>query len=498
MLFNSYVFVAVFLPLALAGFAAAGGIGRSTATGWLIAMSLLFLGWWKADFVVLLLISIVGNYLIAMAIWRAGPRVRTAILAAGITGNLAALIWFKYLAAIFGALRDLGLAIPAFADPVLPLGISFFTFTQIGFLLDCRDGTEARCGLLDYALFVTFFPHLIAGPVLNSRDILPQLDTPATWRLSPANIAVGLGFFLIGLLKKTMLADPLSAVAAPGFAAPEALTLLEAWRAALSWALQLYFDFSGYSDMAIGVARMFNIRFPVNFDSPYKAQSVIEYWQRWHMSLTRFLTGTLYTPLAMAVMRYRRGRGWRTDRTGQRTLGGFASMIALPTVVTMGLAGVWHGSGLTFLVFGLLHALFLGVNHAWRLFRRGPPSSRRVAIAGRVLLTFLCVLLGAIVFRAPTLGAAADLLVGMAGGHGIVLVPDDPGHAVLAIVWLGALFALVWAGPNSQQIMREAAAMSPAWMLWRPNLAWAVAFGCAATLGLMSIGGTGEFLYFQF
>lgn len=509
MLFNSYIFVMVFLPLALAGFFAAARLGRRVAGCWLIAASLAFYGWWNVSFVPLLVGSMVGNYAAALLLGKLThrPRRQTWVLAFAVAANLAALVHYKYLAAMFGFLHAHDIIDVAYASPVLPLGISFFTFTQIGYLLDCRNGLARDRSPLNYALFVTFFPHLIAGPIVHNREIMPQFGDAATYRWSAQNVSVGLTIFLMGLLKKCLLADPTSVVVAPGFAHPETLALFPAWHVALSYSLQLYFDFSGYSDMAIGLARMFNVRFPLNFNSPYKAQSVIEYWQRWHMTLTRYLSLYLYDPIALSVTRRRHARGLPTHRAAQATLGGYSAMVLLPTVVTMTLAGVWHGSGLTFLVFGLLHAVYISVNHAWRILRPHAPDGRLHVVA-RVALTYLSVLVGAIMFRAPTVGAAVDLLAGMLGVHGVaVALPDARAvaHAGLDVAWLVLLYAIVWGAPNTQQIMRDYAPalgriMPGPWpaLRWRPEPRWAVAFGCAATLGLLSIGGTGEFLYFQF
>jgi D-alanyl-lipoteichoic acid acyltransferase DltB (MBOAT superfamily) len=492
-LFNSYVFVLGFLPLALTGFFAACRFGRNVAGCWLVAASLVFYAWWNPANLPVLLASVAGNFAVARLIGATAgrPRLQGAVLTGGIAANLAALAFYKYLAGLFAWF---GLA---FAAPALPLGISFFTFTQIGYLIDCRQGLARDRSTLDYALFVTFFPHLIAGPILHNREVMPQFADPATYRFDARNLAVGVSIFLIGLLKKCLFADQIGAVVAPGFAQAGTLAMGGAWLAALSYSLQLYFDFSGYSDMAIGLARMLNVRFPLNFNSPYKAQSVIEYWQRWHMSLTRWLTLFLYNPLALAIAR-------RRPALDRRTLIGFASLVALPTIVTMGLAGVWHGCGLQFLIFGLLHGSYLTINQACRTWRRRPPADTRVAVARRVLLTYLAVLVGAVFFRAASVGQALAMLEGMAGLHGVAFAwPDLP--AVRHIVWMVALYAVVWGAPNTQQIMR---AHGPALgkvlpgplprLAWQPTLRWAVAFGCATTLGLLSIGGTGEFLYFQF
>jgi D-alanyl-lipoteichoic acid acyltransferase DltB (MBOAT superfamily) len=505
-LFNSYVFVAAFLPLTLGGFAVACRLGRRSAALFLLVASLAFYSWWNPRFLPLLLVSIGANFAVSTLIARcaARPGWQSAILTGAIVANLAALFWGKYLAAVLWFLRAHGVADVALADPVLPLGISFFTFTQIGFLVDCRQGQAREASLLNYALFVSFFPHLIAGPILHHREIVPQFADPETWRPRAESLAVGSAIFLIGLLKKTLLADPLAPIASAGYAHPQALALFPAWQAALAYSLQLYFDFSGYSDMAIGLARLFNLRFPLNFHSPYQAQSVIDYWQRWHMTLTRWLMMYLYNPLALRIARRRIARGLPTDRATRSSLRGFTAMVAFPTMVTMGLAGVWHGSAFTFVVFGLLHGTYLCVNHAWRLWRPGPRSGAWHAVVARVALTYGCVLVGSVVFRATSLADAGAMLGGMLGLHGTGLAA--PGlRAAEDVLWLVALYAIVWGAPNTQQIMRAYApalgrAAAGPWpsLVWRPTLPWALAFGAAATLGLLSIGGTGEFLYYRF
>jgi D-alanyl-lipoteichoic acid acyltransferase DltB (MBOAT superfamily) len=256
--------------------------------------------------------------------------------------------------------------------------------------------------------------------------------------------------------------------------------------------------------MAIGLGRMFNLHYPMNFASPYKARSVIDYWQRWHMTLTRFLMRRLYAPLTVLVLRWRRQAGLAVDRKAQRQAGGFAMMLALPLLTTMAVAGIWHGNGWTYLAFGLLHGVFLSVNHAWRIFRSRKRSDAALTIGWQVLLTHLCVLIGAVMFRAPSVSAALSLLRSMAGLHGLLPVAptDIPPtnwhaelHAMLNMAWLSALYSIVWIAPNTQQIIDR---VPGARIAWQPTLPWAVAFGCAATLGLLSIGGTGEFVYFQF
>jgi alginate O-acetyltransferase complex protein AlgI len=537
MLFNSYVFIFAFLPAALAGFHLLCRFGRSTAAAWLIVVSVIFYGWWNPQFVILLLASVGLNYLASevIAALEHRPKLQTACITIAIVINLGALIHYKYLASVIHAATGLGLIDSAAPDIVLPLGISFFTFTQIGYLIDTKQGVAKDRGLLNYVLFVTFFPHLIAGPILHNREIMPQFGETATYRFSGENMAVGLSIFVIGLAKKCVFADPISGVVGPGFDAASHLSFLAAWNVALCYSLQLYFDFSGYSDMAIGLARMFNVRFPLNFNSPYKAASVIDHWQRWHMTLSRYLALYLYNPIALWVTRWRADRGLGITRNAQATFGGFCSMLMFPTIVTMGLAGIWHGDGLHFLVFGLLHGTYLTINHAFRIFRPLPAKLRvegPIGHCSKVLLTYLSVLVASVFFRAPSVQSAMHLLQGMVGLHGIdgLIVPDvmlprlgSLGDVLTSIgliagvpamefavsaghmMWIILLYGIIWSLPNTQQIMRRFApalgkiqAGSFQIVEWQMNRAWAVAIGVAACVGVLAIGGTSEFLYFQF
>jgi alginate O-acetyltransferase complex protein AlgI len=469
--FNGFAFLLGFLPIVLCGYAVFGRIGTAWAKSWLIAASLVFYAAGAAAFLPLLIGSVGGNYIVLRVLYRSAQPARWA--AAGVAVNLAVLGWFKYLG----------------ADPLPPLGLSFFTFTQIGCLLYHADGATPPPKARDYALFAAFFPALLAGPILNPRDMLPQFARTAGWRLTTDDLMVGSGFFLIGLLKKTLLADPLVSTVAAGFANPAHLTLFPAWQAATSYSLMLYFDFSGYTDMAIGLAWMVGLHFPDNFEQPYRATSVIAYWQRWHMSLTRFLMTHVHAPLTLAVMRWRRAHHRPINGRAQRTVGGFASMIAAPLVVTMVLVALWHGATWPFLLFGLLHAGFLIVNHAWRLAQAPAPPR----LAG-VALTYLCVLAGAVLFRAATVADARAMLAGMAGLHGAGPIHADYLTAI-GVLWLLSLYGIVWFVPSTREWMQGDAAGR---LGWTPSPRWAVAMGCGATLGLLAAGGTGEFVYFRF
>ena len=332
----------------------------------------------------------------------------------------------------------MGVVAPGSLDPIiLPLGISFFTFTQIGFLVDCAAGSVKDRNPVNYLLFVTFFPHLIAGPILHHAEIMPQFKDRRSYRLDLDNVARGASLFAIGLFKKVIIADTFAIYAQPGFAAPAGLTLVASWGTLLCYSLQLYFDFSGYSDMAIGIAKMFNIQFPLNFNSPYKAHNIIDFWQRWHMTLTRYITLLIYNPIAIEITRHRVARGLpvRLNRKAAVKFRPFVSMVAFPTFCTMALAGVWHGAGLQFLIFGLLHACYLTINHLWRSFgpkpaSAGPTPVRAVQVIGAVLLTYLAVLVAQLFFRAASCGDALTLLAGMVGAHGVRRPdPDSRGQA---------------------------------------------------------------------
>ena len=518
MLFNSHVFIFLFLPAALAGFFALGAVNRKLAAAWLVAGSLFFYGWWNAVYVGLLVASFLFNYAMGISIVRArardGGRGARRLMAFAVAVDLAVLGYFKYanfflenLNALSGAAIDLG-------SIVLPLGISFFTFTQIAFLVDAWEGKAEEYSLTHYALFVTYFPHLIAGPILHHREMMPQFGVPATYRPDFDKIAAGLTIFVIGLFKKVVIADGVAAYVGPVFNAPQAgvaLTFLEAWCGALAYTFQLYFDFSGYSDMAIGLSRMFGVVLPLNFHSPYKAVNIIEFWRRWHMTLSRFLRDYLYFPL-----------GGNRKGPARRYVNLMATML---------LGGLWHGAGWTFVVWGGLHGAYLAVNHAWRALRvrlgHDLTRSTRLGRAAACAVTFAAVVVGWVIFRADSLDTAWAILRAMAGMNGFV-VPDIwlarwgafgqwlAGHGVVfaatpalartgVVHWIWILLLIVWFAPNTQQIMatsRPALGIPPesaaARWQWRPAFATAALAAGMALVVLINLHRHSEFLYFQF
>ena len=513
MIFSSNAFIFGFVPLALLGFWVAIRIGRRSALLWLILVSLAFYSYWKIAFLPLLLISIAFNFIIGYVLARTEyrPTLQLWVLLVGITADLLALVYFKYSVALATSLGFKTVVGTPFDDIILPLGISFFTFTQIGYLVDVKQGVAKSQDVLSYVLFVTFFPHLIAGPILHNREMMPQFTDPKLCRFDIANLAVGFTIFCIGLGKKVLLADPLSADVSLNFSHAGTTGLAIAWYTVVGYSLQLYFDFSGYSDMAIGLARIFNIRFPMNFNSPFKATTVIDYWQRWHMTLTRFITMYIFTPLAMGITQMRASRGLDNSRQASRTPSGFLALVVVPTLTTMSLAGIWHGAGLQYLVFGVLHGFYIATNHAFRIFLpkpKHPPAVHwLVAMANhvwKVLAVYIAVLIAFVFFRAASTTQALQLLSGMLGLHGLSADPGS-GLTYLKLGRVVVLFAIVWGLPNTQQIMSryEPTLGRPipnpfARLNWNPTYGWAVLTGVLAALSLFELGSATEFLYFQF
>jgi alginate O-acetyltransferase complex protein AlgI len=502
MLFNSPIFLFVFAPIVASVYFILGRIAHKAAALWLVVASFVFYAYWNPPFVILLGVSIGINYVFSILIIRAGDRqsLRSGILAIAVIANISILIYFKYLVAVLGWLRVHGLNVPDVEGQViLPLGISFFTFTQLGYLIDLRAGTIKENSLLSYVLFVSFFPHLIAGPILHHREMMPQFSHPEVYRFNHKDVAAGTILFVIGLAKKCFIADHVASIAAVVFGFPSAVTLPVAWLGVLAYSIQLYFDFSGYSDMAIGLARIFGIRFPLNFNSPYKAKSIIDFWQRWHMTLTRYLTSYLYNPLTLWVTRRRLARRLGISGAALATPSGFISMIAMPLFYTMILAGIWHGAGLQFVVFGVLHAVYLTVNHAWRIFGPRHKSGRNWPVGlMSVLLTFLSVLIAQVFFRASSVGNALQVLERMFDVRQLrfdrALADALPERSLGAwSLWIVGSFAIVWILPNSTELLAKYERMKLS-----PVIQGFLFAGLVVLILVAASGPPVQFLYFQF
>jgi alginate O-acetyltransferase complex protein AlgI len=479
MLFNSYEFIFLFMPVAIAGFAWLSPTRHAAALLWLTALSLIFYANWDWQSLWILAVSIMLNFACSLAIERSSGSVSKRWLVFGVACNLFALGIFKYAAfatEIFNGIAGAHLDRPEIG---LPLGISFFTFTQIAYLVDVYRRLTVDRDPARYALFVSYFPHLIAGPILHHKPTMSQLADPKVARLRSVNWIVGLTFFSIGLSKKLLLADPLGAIASPLFDAARTASISTAagWIATLAYTFQLYFDFSGYSDMAVGLSLLFGVRIPVNFMSPYKATNIIEFWRRWHISLSSFLRDYLYIPL-----------GGNRKGPVRRYVNLFLTML---------LGGLWHGASWNFLIWGGLHGFYLLVNHAWRRFVGISPGP----LAGG-LLTFLAVVVGWVLFRSANLATAQGILTSMASlwqldgwswGADPQLGVVDIRRVALLLSFAAAISFVL---PNSVQItdailrgVQEGAVTASASMM---------VFGLLFGLAIVSIGRASPFLYFQF
>lgn len=519
MLFNSPEFIFAFLPVTAILFFLVGKHAKAEAAfGVLVVASLFFYGYWNPRYLLLILLSMTFNYVWGRLLIGSDGRKGKVLLAAGVTLNLSLLAYFKY-ANFFVDNVNTALGTQwQLQDIVLPLAISFFTFQQISYLVDAWQGKAKEYSFLHYSLFVSFFPQLIAGPIVHHKEMLPQFTRRRAISPNLEDFAVGLSVFAIGLFKKTVIADSLSVYVGPVFDNPGALAepeFFSAWGSALAYTFQLYFDFSGYSDMAVGGARIFGIRLPVNFFSPYKAANIVDFWRRWHITLSRFLRDYLYISLG----------GNRNGRIRR-----YVNLF-----VTMLLGGLWHGAGWTFIFWGALHGIYLIANHAWRnVMRRigsgaqGHPLYRLSAWA----VTFLAVVFAWVYFRAPSIQHANQIVMAMTGYYGADLpagivariqplldylpfidfgVSQGGGTTfVLNFAWIFVAAVTAFFAPNVAQMFYEKGAVlfedesifegqrQARKIRWRPSFSWALATAAMAVFGVLTLTQVSEFLYFQF
>lgn len=520
MLFNSYEFLFLFLPITLIGFFLIGRSNKRMAAAWLVGTSLFFYGWWNPAYLAIMLSSVLFNFMVGLALNDDNiAQVKKAVLTYGIAANLALLGYYKYANFFVDSLNVVVGDAFMLETILLPLAISFFTFQQIAYLIDTYRGETKELDFLHYCLFVTFFPQLIAGPIVHHKEMLPQFARDSLYSINIRRHAVGYTIFTLGLFKKVVLADGIAAYATPAFHAADsgiALTLFEAWTGSLAYTLQLYFDFSGYSDMAIGLARMFGIRLPLNFNSPYKATSIIDFWRRWHMTLSRFMRDYIYIPLG----------GNKPGIAGDRRTN---------LMITMLLGGLWHGAGWNFLFWGGLHGGYLIINNIWRARHTGrAATTAREKIFGWTV-TFIAVVFAWVPFRAETIEGTKNMLFGMLGFNGISLDPSallalgDYGSWLMSIgvkfdgvlahmegvttfyaaTWIILLLIIALLLPNTQQIMRkyhpafetykgEITRLRWKWMEWRPTRGWAFITTALFVFNILSLTQMSEFLYFRF
>jgi alginate O-acetyltransferase complex protein AlgI len=493
MLFNSYEFIFLFLTTTLIIFF---GLLRfrliKVALFWLTLSSFFFYGYWNPSYLILIILSLAFNHQIGgwiISAKREGKATKR-LLWFGIFVNLLFIGYYKYANFFLTSFNRLFSTHFEILEIILPLGISFYTFTQVAYLVDIyrEENKQRNYDFVNYALFITYFPQLIAGPILRHDELIPQFNHPRTFIFSHKNFALGLTIFSLGLAKKVLIADHLSPWVVPVFSHADSVGFIEAWVGALSYTFQLYFDFSGYSDMAIGLALMFNISLPINFDSPYKALSISDFWRRWHITLSHFLRDYLYIPLGGN----RRGKSRRY----------------INLMVAMLLGGLWHGAGWTYVVWGGLHGLYLCIDHGWKQLKINLPK-----IIGWSI-TFLAVVFAWVLFRAHTFHEAIEIIKAMLGMKGIVLpgnpqgklsflnqlgiqiqgwkdfayLPEFNGNKAWSLLSLAILMACVVTLPNTQQIAQK---VKPTW--W-----WSVLIGGLASVCLLSLNRVSEFLYFQF
>jgi alginate O-acetyltransferase complex protein AlgI len=483
---------------------------------WIVLGSLLFYAWWNPAYIFLILGSIVFNYIIGKVLLRSSSK---PLIYFGIAINIFILAYFKYTIFFVENINIFLETSFSIKNITLPLGISFFTFQQITFLISAFKKEINELNFIDYMLFVAFFPQLIAGPIVHHKEMLPQFRNKIFLKPKVENLSIGFSIFTIGLFKKIVLADGIAPYASPIFDAAETditLTIFESWFGAIAFTLQLYFDFSGYSDMAIGLSRMFGIILPLNFNSPYKSTNIIDFWRRWHITLSRFLRDYLYIPLG-------------GSRHGEKKR-------VVNLMVTMLVGGLWHGAGWTYIIWGGMHGLYLVVNHSWKkIFPSNNIGYFRNIFSWAV--TMLAVIVAWVPFRSHSLQGANNILRSMFGLNGLsfpkslmnseyiqfpelwttylgisfngmflneILVSKKVGFAYIIVLTTIALFF-----PNTQQWMNkfkpafetyngEIRTLTLHWMHWRPSKCWAAIIAIIFVVSTLNLTRISEFLYFQF
>lgn len=468
MLFNSPEFIYFFLPFSIAGWWGLQALQRDQDAQWFVILcSIYFYGWWDTCYVPLLIGNAVGNFYLGQTIAKTRSR---ALLIAGLLYNIGLLGYFKYVDFFLENWNLANGSAYPMLQLVLPLGLSFFTFQVIAFLVDCYKGYVEDFELGRFAFSISFFPHLIAGPILHYSDVMPQLRERVAF--DARQFSQGLFLFAVGLFKKSVLADRIAEHVDPLFAADTVLSFFEAWVAAIGYGLQIYFDFSGYSDMAIGIGLLFGIILPQNFNSPYQAVSIADFWQRWHRTLSRFLRDYVYIPLG-----------------GNRR--GFVNGL-LAAALTMVIGGFWHGAAWTFVLWGMLHGLFIGLHRLWM------KTGLRLAEPMAMTVTFLSVSVAWVLFRADSVAQALSIWQGMLGLNGMAM----PGIAAglcqscaqaslitgIELIWGGILLTICLTYTNAQQAAQQL----------EPNLKNLTYFSTLLFTSIWLAGSHDSFIYWQF
>lgn len=473
MLFNSFVFIFLFLPLTLAGYFLLNRFHKyEWAKGWLVVASLYFYAFFNPSYLPIILSSIVINYSIGSALvkntgWFLAHR--KILLVAGVLFNLGLLGYFKYTDFFIENINALFATSFLLKNILLPLGISFFTFQQTAFVVDCFNRKGRLPSFFDYCNFVTFFPQLIAGPIVLPEEMLPQFASEENRRVKYKNLVDGLFIFGLGLVKKVLIADSVAVFANAGFGLQvEHFTMAEAWLISISYTMQLYFDFSGYCDMAIGIGRMFNINLPLNFNAPYRAVNFQDFWRRWHMTLNRFLTQYVYIPLGGSRVKERQ--------------------VFLNILLVFFISGIWHGAGWTFIIWGILHGVGVMICRRWKNTGGKMPSWLGMFV------TFFFVNILWVLFRADTLHQAWVIIRSMFDNLNLTLTPVFTSHlpSILPnmtnmLILFGAIFLSVF-GPTAYELMTE----------FRHYKIKSVMTVCCLIVGVLFLSRVVTFLYFNF
>lgn len=514
MLFNSEIFIALFLPISLLLFFIFGANSPNKAIASLIVLSSIFYAWHNPFYLIIIIVSIIGNYLFAIKISGCvDPLKRKSVFVMCVIVNVLVLVYYKYTNFIFENLNYFGFGFDI-PNIILPLAISFFTFQQISFVADIYKCNAALPSFSDYSAFVLFFPQLIAGPIITYNDFFPQIKNEKVFCPHSANLAVGFTIFILGLYKKTIFADGAAFIADPIFNAAEtqlSVSFFQGWIGVFAFSFQIYFDFSGYSDMAVGLARLFNIQFPANFNSPYKSENMIEFWRRWHISLSRFLRDYIYIPF-----------GGNRNGPTRRMMNLMATML---------IGGLWHGASWTFIIWGALHGSYLVVNHFVQAKFSRPTQIPIFRFFKRIFVFYL-VSVTWVFFRSETFGGAFRILKGLFCLDGVMQLPIQArkfmGHIVEALglnqavlfdlpasgyrdscILIFCMFLIVFFMPNVLEwTSRYKSALDFApyytksrwsrYLYWRPTLYHLAIMFVILTVAFSNLGHKKEFIYFQF
>ncbi|MAX65668.1 MAG: MBOAT family O-acyltransferase [Bacteriovoracaceae bacterium] len=485
MLFNSYIFIFIFLPITFVIHYLIGKHekhGHTLSHSWLILASLFFYGYWNFSYLSIIISSIIINFLIThYLISKPHAKIKKPLFLLGLSFNLGLLGYFKYKNFFMENMNLLLNSDFHFTHVLLPLGISFFTLQQIAYLVDVYEGLVKKTPFHKYALFVCFFPQLIAGPIVHYKEVMPQFDDDKNHRFNIKNINLGIFVFILGLAKKVLLADTFAIWANAGFNHTDTFHFFQAWGTSLSYTMQLYFDFSGYSDMAIGLGLLFNIKLPKNFDSPFLARNIIDFWTKWHITLSQFITTYIFTPLLKAMPKFTFTN----------------SMISI--FITMCIAGLWHGAAWTFVLYGALHGVIIIINHIMK--------KRKIKLPKfwAIFITFQFINIVFTIFRAEKLETAFNIFKGMFGltyfkipkgliseelilKSGAIIGPHMNNDQNLNLIFIIVSLYIVFKLKNSMQLMQE----------FKPQTKTALFMSFIFVLCLFGLNRVSDFIYFNF